>query len=301
MTNRLINPVPQFLDAAGNPLIGGLLYFYESATSTDKDTFSDPELTIKNSNPVIIQSDGRTPDVFFSGSAKVVLKDSDDVQIWERDPVSTEDFGSEFSNWLSTTIYSQSNIVKASDSNYYLSRTNNNIGNDPLSSSEWQKIFFTTEFSIFKTYQTGEEVVLPSNGQKYISLIDDNLGNDPATNPTKWTGYALSVTQLYARRMKTRLLVLTGNITIQKDFRYIANPNAGGVTLTIPADFPVDGEFQVDLSTYDISASNPVNIVCAAGAPDLGVSGRRSWTVNDNSDFIHYRHDGSINRIERIG
>jgi len=33
---RSINPVPQFLDAAGNPLAGGRVYYFDSGTNDQK-------------------------------------------------------------------------------------------------------------------------------------------------------------------------------------------------------------------------------------------------------------------------
>lgn len=77
----------QYMDSNGDPLNGGLLNFYESGTSTRKNTYSDESETIANPNPVILSADGRQPDIFFTGQAKCVLTDSEDVQIEVRDPI----------------------------------------------------------------------------------------------------------------------------------------------------------------------------------------------------------------------
>lgn len=84
---RSINPVPQYFTAENKILVGGLMYYFDANTNDPKDTFADVGETIKNQHPVVLDSEGRLPNVFFSGTAKQVLKDSDNIQIWERDNV----------------------------------------------------------------------------------------------------------------------------------------------------------------------------------------------------------------------
>ena len=87
MTDRLGSIGTQYSDDPGNPLIDGKLFIYESGTLTLKDTFADINLTIANTNPVILDGAGRQPNVWFEGFAKIILTSSDDVQIEERDPI----------------------------------------------------------------------------------------------------------------------------------------------------------------------------------------------------------------------
>ena len=77
----------QFFDGNGDPLSGGFLYFYEAGTSTPKATYSDEALTIENENPVELDAFGVPGDIFFTGTARIVLTDADDVQIRVMDPV----------------------------------------------------------------------------------------------------------------------------------------------------------------------------------------------------------------------
>lgn len=69
------------------PSSGAKLFFFDTGTSTPKDTFSDSAGTTPNANPVIADSKGVFPDIFFIGTFKVILKDRNDVQVWEADPV----------------------------------------------------------------------------------------------------------------------------------------------------------------------------------------------------------------------
>jgi len=64
-----------------SPYDGALLYVYEPNTSTLTTTYSDPELTIENDNPVEADEDGVFPDMFIGTAVDVVLKDKNDVQI----------------------------------------------------------------------------------------------------------------------------------------------------------------------------------------------------------------------------
>ena len=84
---RLDNIGKQFLDSNGDPVAGGKLFFYETGTSTPATTYSDQGETSANANPVILDADGRMPDVFYSGQLKITLTDANDVVIETRDPV----------------------------------------------------------------------------------------------------------------------------------------------------------------------------------------------------------------------
>ena len=52
----------QFFDNNGNVLSGGLLYTYEAGTTTPQTTFTSRSGTIANTNPIILDSAGRTPE-----------------------------------------------------------------------------------------------------------------------------------------------------------------------------------------------------------------------------------------------
>jgi len=92
---RFRNPTPKYQYANGDPSINGKLHFYESNTAIDKNTYSDVDLTLPNTNPVILNGDGTTPNIFYSGNAKVILTDKDSVQLWERDPVTSGEWSIE--------------------------------------------------------------------------------------------------------------------------------------------------------------------------------------------------------------
>ncbi len=64
MASVLLSPVgngQQFFDNNGLPLAGGLLYTYQAGSSTPLTTYTTVNGTTPNSNPIILDSAGRTP------------------------------------------------------------------------------------------------------------------------------------------------------------------------------------------------------------------------------------------------
>ena len=55
-------PIQQFFDNNGRPLVGGLLFTYESGTTTKADTYTDASGGSLNTNPIVLD---------FRGEARV--------------------------------------------------------------------------------------------------------------------------------------------------------------------------------------------------------------------------------------
>lgn len=88
MATRLIEPHMQFSDASGEPYASGELFFFETGTSTPKDTFTTPALSVANSNPILLNVEGRPPvDVWGDGEFKFVVKSTTGVTVGTYDPV----------------------------------------------------------------------------------------------------------------------------------------------------------------------------------------------------------------------
>ena len=81
-------PKAQFLDADGNPLVGGRVYTYAAGTTTPLATYTTSAGTVANTNPVILNARGEADIWYTTGvSYKVVLKDSADATIWTVDNI----------------------------------------------------------------------------------------------------------------------------------------------------------------------------------------------------------------------
>jgi len=96
MSNQL-TPLVKFkgYDANNNPLTGGKLYTYSAGGSTPIDTYKDLTTGTPNTNPVILNSRGEADVWLADGLAyKLVLKDSNDVEIWSKDNITGSGGGS---------------------------------------------------------------------------------------------------------------------------------------------------------------------------------------------------------------
>lgn len=176
----------QIQDDAGNPLLKGKIFFFESGTNTPKDTFKDVGLSTKNDNPVILTGAGRVPNIIYNGSAKAILTDADGVQLDSIDPYGGEFTQGVFSPWNALTLYDVPDKVIASNGFTYESITNGNEDNDPTTSpANWTRIKDIRVYNSLETYQI-DDPVQASNGFIYSSKTADNLGNDPATSTINW-------------------------------------------------------------------------------------------------------------------
>lgn len=179
----------QYFDDAGDPLISGKVYFYESGTSTLKTTYSDVNLTIANTNPVILTAAGRQPNVFFDGVAKAILATSANVQILVRDPVgeTTSAFGDA---WISSKIYAANDVVQGTDGEFYVSLVGSNVNQNPVSTSGYWVLLYSVEWNAGITYTEGA-VVTVSN-ILYQSLQNTNLNHNPTSSATYWVVISLA-------------------------------------------------------------------------------------------------------------
>lgn len=189
--SRYVNPVPQYYLNDGSVASSGKLYFYENKDpNTKKDTFSDEPETIKNTNPVLLDGEGRCPPIFGTGRYTVVLKSNQNIQQWSRDDVDLTSVLGQFADWSAIITYRVNDIVRGSDGNYYSSIVSNNLGNDPISSPTlWEELEFLTVWNTNATYSQDDIVI--DEGNFYRSVSDDNTGNKPsASSTTVWADTA---------------------------------------------------------------------------------------------------------------
>ncbi len=87
---QYFDPFFQAEDSSGAPIAGAKLQFFETITTTPKDTFTDSSFGTPNANPVIADGFGRFGPIFLDISSvlyTVILKDADDVVIDSQDGV----------------------------------------------------------------------------------------------------------------------------------------------------------------------------------------------------------------------
>lgn len=185
---RYSTPITQYLDDAGNPLVGGKLTFYASGTENLQNTYNTEALTIANTNPVILDAGGRAGNVWMQDlDYKIRLYTADDVLVWEADPYTSTSTPSGFDVWSATVTYGLNSIVEGSDNNFYISIAATNLNNDPTTTPT-----YWTEFDVQRAWNTNEtyaigDVVKVSTGILYRSLTASNLGNNPVGDQTNWS------------------------------------------------------------------------------------------------------------------
>lgn len=83
----------QFFDNNGAPLAGGSIYFYALGTTNFANTYQDINLTILNTNPVILDSAGRAQ-IWGNTNYTVVAEDQNGNQVWQANSSSPSNRGS---------------------------------------------------------------------------------------------------------------------------------------------------------------------------------------------------------------
>ncbi len=78
----LPNGMQQFSDSNGAPYSGGLVYLYVPSTTTPKASWKDPNQSVLNSNPVVLDSAGRAV-IFGNGQYREILQDQFGATVWD--------------------------------------------------------------------------------------------------------------------------------------------------------------------------------------------------------------------------
>lgn len=185
-------PVPQILDGKGVPIIGAKLFFFEPGTTTKKDTFSDSDLLIENTNPLISDADGRYGPIFLNGIYKNVQQDNtgtptgfDGATIWTRDPIGDIDI-TQLGLYQNESTYNIPDIVTDSNDDFYRSLTDSNQGNEPSTNpTNWEQVDLERFYNATVTYAAGDEVI-GSNGARYIATRTTSNLDPVNSDTTKW-------------------------------------------------------------------------------------------------------------------
>lgn len=99
----------QLLDNNGDPLSGGKLYTYDAGTTTPKTTYTSEDESAANTNPIILDANGRADVWLAEGEYKFVLTDSADNTIDTIDNVQ----GNAANSIVSYDISANTNIVSS--------------------------------------------------------------------------------------------------------------------------------------------------------------------------------------------
>lgn len=272
--SRFINPIPQYILANGDVAAGGTLTFYESGTDTLLTIYADVNETTPIANPVSLGDRGEVPNIFFSASARCVLNDVGGTQIFDVDPVSSDQGAGEWEIWNSNIVYSQSDIAFGINGLAYISLQNENQGNDPVldagANPFWSQLVLPEVYNSSVTYQPNDFAF--ESGVVYRSLISDNIGNQPSLDDgTRWKSIANGIYVDYdntssglvavtAQAALDEIVNLINNLPSSVTYRGQLDVSAGDPSL--PGS-PNNGDL------YVIAVGGTITVSVAGGAPVL--------------------------------
>lgn len=154
----------------------GTLDVYEAGSLQNrKTTYSNPGLTVSNTNPVELNTLGEA-DVFYSGLAQLVLKDSDGDTIWTKDNIGLNgDTSSEWINSLTATYSSSTQFTLSGNqtTEYHVGRRVRLTGSSTL--------YGTITASSYSAPNTTVTVTTDS-GSIGATLASSSTGINSATN-----------------------------------------------------------------------------------------------------------------------
>jgi hypothetical protein len=159
----LISPVArqQFLDNSGNPLVGGKLFTYAKNSTVKQSTYTDSTGTIPNTNPIILDASGRTPNGLWLTSGvdyKFVVTNSTDT-----DPPSSP-------------IYTEDNIQGSS-------------GNTITTTDQWNVSALTPSYISANSFSfSGDTTVTYHVGRRIKALVSSGYIYGTITNSAFSTG-----------------------------------------------------------------------------------------------------------------
>jgi len=264
----------RFISPITNIKANSTLNFFKSGTNSRLITYKDQFETIENVIDVEADSFGNLPNIFFSGSAKVLFFDEFGQQYASRDPVGGEKELGSFVLWDTVVEYDKNNIVVGSDGKFYISLSNGNIGNNPTTdATKWKEWPPITRWNTNVTYIIGE-VVQSSTGNLWKALTA-TAGNDPeADNGTNWIpaidgSKIAEITALEA--LNSWDIPKTADFTaVASESRQI-DASANTIDVTLPTLVIGDSFIYHNLitSTFKVQILNPIETIKGKGGDIL--------------------------------
>jgi hypothetical protein len=291
---RYISPQVQYFDSLGVPLNAGKLFFYEPSTLVLKNTYSDSSLAVPNTNPVILAVNGSpSVDIWLNGTYRVILKDSLDNVIWDKDPVGGDNSDRvPWTNWVSGITYDTGNVVVASNDRYYVAIQEPNLNQDPTTSPAWwSEIRLLRVYNASETYPANT-VIQDTSGFLWRSKVL-TAGAAPVLGSAFWEpaidGFAAlsdqsTITNIASGALaKNRFYRLTaaGPFTLP-----LASTTNSGDKIFIVHDPDVEpavnasGGDVIRFGTTVLSAANYTGVVLNVGFSCIFVSNGTRWELN---------------------
>lgn len=167
MTIGQLLPYPRFKgeSSTGVALSGGKLYTYEPGTTTPKATYTTYDLSVANTNPVILDANGEAV-VYTEGTYKLVLKDASDVVQWTMDNIrgwwDAPNDGFYYPDYAATDqgVTGDSNTIK-----YYIDLIGSDIGTIVLQHNSGNP---TTEYTLTTSETVPNNITIKKDSGAFL-------------------------------------------------------------------------------------------------------------------------------------
>ncbi len=305
MAGTLNIALTQQFDMDGDPLGGGLLYFFQAASTIPQNAFQDIALTILHPNPIILPADGRVPMFYLastasegnpSGQIKIRITDFTGVTILAADSLliigpASGGGGGGGGGVDATSVFATGDIKAhfgTEDLEGWVPCNGETIGSE-LSSAKYfgaemeflfKHLWNTTVLQVFAgtvpargsnandDWDANRRILLPDLKGRAIVGLDD-MGSSPALRLTA-AGFGVPGTVLgNAGGLETHLLA----VTQIPAHAHPLSSGAGG-SATVGNDSPDHGHHTAATSTSNANTpdhSHGTDLVhFAGGAPVLG-------------------------------
>lgn len=285
----------QFFDNSGVPLAGGLLYVYTAGTTTPATTYTTQAGTIANTNPIVLNAGGRTPnEVWVIGGVlyKFVLKNSAGVTVGTYDNIPAIDDPTLFNNLI--TVTGTNTLIGTStpaNTSYVTGMTlsfvvpNNNTGAvtidvDSLGAKE---ITYGTTALVSGQLVAGAIAFMEYDGTRFQLLSVSGSLNANSVNITNLTVTNLTTTNLTTSSLNGSQLagfrnhMINGSMNVAQRgtsfagitnassgsyyldrFRYNAPLTSAVVTISQQSDVPANSSFQKSLRLAVTTAQSSI-------------------------------------------
>lgn len=262
MTSRFVLPYAD-VGSGIKPSSGAKLFFFETGTSTPKDTYTDLDATTPNTNPVIADSKGVFTDIFIVGKYKVVLQDKNGSQIWEADPVdeylNSNGIGDAIGGFVT---YDFNTVVNAQNGQAIGGVTVTLEAGDVIRIKERGSALFDVVAG--SAGANGfEEIAHATLDLKFVLRVNDTAnilhflgagdGTDQTTGVQAWVDYQ-EANNIPGEGWDQEYLVNLVTKTLTGDFRWIGNVTfkaTGSNRLEMFRFFNVQGNFDIGEITID--------------------------------------------------
>jgi len=291
-----IPPQVQYIDANGEPMVGGKIYTYETDMSTPRATYTDYSATVPNTNPVILDSAGRAA-IWISGAYGIRVTDANDVPVYSANNVisytsfdftgltaTVDDLNSTTTTGIYTTVdYTTLFTDRGKTVLVNASSAETRITLPPIADvpNEWKICIKKIDFS-------ENNVVLVTNGTEKIDDVDDmrlyDYGDfvEILADGSEW--------RIVASQYRGAFVNITSDTTIDLSYNgktIFCDTASNSIIITLPAIADVGNSFTITFKTGVVSGNhvivNPSSPATIDGDASLLINeGYESFTLKAN-------------------